>query len=531
MREQVRGTPARAALWLLAIALSALFTAFQIQSSLHSGALSLPVTYDDVGYFNDVLPRLGVLYREGGGAFLEGLWKAPLHAPIQEVLALLGFGLFGTNRWAAYAMNAIPLALLLRLLIGYASRSLSLATSATLAAAFLGFPIFGMLIVEFRPDMLCALLTAAGALVVVADPRWREGCRATLATATALFAGALLAKPTLAPVTGFVFTVAVLAAVALHSKSWTDAKLITGFALVCGGMGVLIVLPYYASHLSSLIDYIWGNAFGSAASVWRQSLSWPDHALYYLTGPGGSAAIGWAWLTAICALCVAALPIVLRQHNRTAWAVLAVAVAAYLSVTIPGMKSQFIGLIVPAFMVGVGVSLAIVLLRRLPKNLALFAAIGLLAFSAAAWRPVFLRLTNSSVPPMQAQHFGRIYRQTVDAIASVPELGRRRLYFPVIAQYLNLDNVKLELLRRGLPPPELEWLYFDGNIETHKKAIDRADIVILFSDDSTLPMAWPASVRIREGINAAVAASGAFEPIAKIDSGPYGGHVVVLKRK
>ena len=195
------------------------------------------------------------------------------------------------------------------------------------------------------------------------------------------------------------------------------------------------------------------------------------------------------------------------------------------------MKSQFIGLIVPAFVLGIGVILAIMLLRSLPRNIALLTAIGLLAFSAAAWRPVFLRLTNTSVPPVQALHFARFYTETVDAIATVPDLGRRRLYFPVIAQYLNLDNVKFELLRRGLPLPEFEWLYFDGDIETHKHAIDRADIAILFSDDSTLPMSWPASAKIRKEINAVMEASGSFETIATIDGGSYQGRVSVLRRK
>lgn len=523
--------PRRAAPWLLAIALAALFTAFQIQSSLHSGSLSLPVTYDDVGYFNDVLPRLNVLYRDGGWALLKGFWVDPLHAPIQELLALLGFGLFGPHPWSAYAMNAIPLALMLRLFMGYASRSLSLATSAVLAAAFLGFPLLGMLVLEFRPDMLCALLTAAGALVIVADPSWREGNRASLVIAAALFAGALLAKPTLAPVTAFVFAVAAIATIALHSTSRHEATSMGLRALACGTLGLLIALPYYASHFASIFQYIWVNAFGSQSSVWRPTLSWSGHALYYLTGPSGKAAIGWGWLAVIGGLLVAAMPTVLRAHRKTAWAALAVAVAAYLSVTLPGMKSQFIGLIVPAFVLGIGVILAIMLLRPLPQSIAFLAAIVLLGFSAAAWSPVYLRLTDASVSATQAQHFARIYTQTVDAIASVPDLDRRRLYLPVIAQYLNTDNVKFELLRRRLPPPGLEWLYFDGDIETHKKAIARADIVVLFSDDSTLPVPWLASTKIRKEINAAVEASGSFETVATVDGGPYQGRVMVLRRK
>jgi len=522
-------TPARTADWLLAIALAALFTAFQIQSSLHSGALSLPVTYDDVVYFNNVLPRLSLLYRDGGLAFLKDLWQNPFHAPIQEALALLGFGLIGPHRWAPYAMNFIPLALMLRLFMGYASRSLSLEATAVLAAAFLGFPLLGLLILEFRPDMLCALLTAAGALLIVADRAWREGDRASLGIAAALFAGALLSKPTLSPVTGFVFTVAAVATIALHATSRQEARSMGLRALASGALGLLIALPYYASRFAYLFEYIWQNAFGSMASIWRPNLTWSEHALYYLTGPAGKAAIGWAWLAVLCALTVAALP-VLREHRKTVLAGVAVVIAAYLSVTLPGMKSQFIGLIVPALVLGIGAVIAIVLLRLLPKNIALLAAIGLLAFSAAAWRPVFLRLTNTTVPRAQAQLFTRIHVQTVDALASVPDLERRKIYFPVIAQYLNEDSIRFEFLRRGLLLPVQRPPVFFDDIEFHRKLIPQAEIVILLSDDSTLPIPWTASTKIHKEINAAVEASGAFETIATVDAGSYG-RVVVLRRK
>ena len=63
-------------------------------------------------------------------------------------------------------------------------------------AAFLGFPILGLVALEFRPDMLCALFAASGAVVIVADLRWRTGDRSAWSLSTALFAGAMLTKPT-----------------------------------------------------------------------------------------------------------------------------------------------------------------------------------------------------------------------------------------------------------------------------------------------------------------------------------------------
>lgn len=519
----------RAAQWLIAFALAALFAAFQIQSSLHSGSLSLPATYDDIGYFNDALARLDVLYRDGGRALLKGFWTNPPHAPLQTLLALIGFGLLGPHAWAADAMNAIPLAIVLRLVLGFAGRTLPLATSAAVAAALLGFPLLGLLILEFRPDMLCALLTATGALIVVADPRWRAGDRTALASSTALFVGALLTKPTLAPVTVAVFGVAVIAVLFLQSKSRDDVKRIARMAAIYGGIAALVVLPYYAAVFRHLYEYITVNAFGSNANIWAKNSATPDPAVYYLTGPGGKVAIGTPWLALGGALLIAALPIWVR--TRVALAVFIVVLFAYAGVTAPSMKSPFLGLIVAALLLGITAILAVTLLSRIPRKWAFTGALALVAFSIATWRPVSLRLFGGAVPATQAQHFTKIYDQTADAISSIPDLGQRRLYFPVIAQYLNPDNIEFELRRRRLPVPAMENLFFNADISAHQAAVHRADIVVLFSDDSTLPLPWPASASIRKEINAAVAASGAFETIARVNGGPYLGHVTVLRRK
>lgn len=518
------------AAWIVAATLSILFAAFQIQSSFHSGALSLPVTYDDVGYFNDALARLDVLYRDGGRAFLHGFWANPPHAPLQTLLALIGFGLFGPQRWAADAMNALPLALVVRVFLGFACRALPPSTASILAAALLAFPMFGLLMLEFRPDALCALLTAAGALTIAADPRWREGDRKTVIIATALFVGALLAKPTLAPVAVAIYGVAVVSVIILQSSSRTDAWRIARMALVSGGIGVLVVLPYYAAVFQRLYDYITVNAFGSQAGIWAKNSATPDPAIYYLTGPGGKVAIGTPFLALAVALLAIGAPMWIRRW-RISVCVAALSFVAYASVTVPSMKSPFLGLVVPSFVLCITAILAVLLVGKLPARTSTAAALMLLAFAVLTWRPVSLRLFGGSVPATQAQHFTRIYDQTADALAAIPDLGQRRLYVPVIAQYLNPDNIEFELRRRGLPAPAMENLFFNANISAHRAAIDRAGMVVLFSDDSTLPLPWPASTSIRKEINEAVAATGAFETIAKIDGGPYLGHVLVLRRK
>ena len=518
-------------LWLISFAFAIIFVAFQIQSSLHSGALSLPATYDDVGYFNDALQRLDILYRDGATALLRNFWTNAPHAPLMTALAMLGFSLMGRHPWAADAMNALPLALILRLMLSVACRRLPLSSALPLVGAFLGFPILGLLVLEFRPDMLCAICAAAGAVLVVADPRWRAGDRRVWLTSTTLFVGAMLAKPTLAPVTVFVFGVAIISAAVLHARTGADTLRIVKVALISGGLGLLLVFPYYVVSFAHIYDYIQTNAFGSQANVWALKLPVLDHLLYYLTGPGGSTAIGGVWLLLTALLMLAALPM-LGGWRRTVLGVALVGLAAYASVTAPSMKSPFIGLIVPAFVLVVAFTAALVILSRLQRPAAAVTALALLAISGATWRPISLNLWNSTVPPTQSQSYQRIYMETVNALATVPDLDKHKLYFPVIAQYLNQDNVEFELRRRNLAVPTTSVIYLNGNIDFQRAQLAQSDLVVLFSDGSPLPLPWPATTSIRKEITDTVAKTGAFEIIAEIDGGPsYPGKVIVMKRR
>ena len=262
-------------------------------------------------------------------------------------------------------MNVLPLTLLLRLLLAFAARTLPLAVGVAVAIALLGFPLVGLMVLDFRPDMLCALLTAAGALVVVADPNWRAGDRRSFVLACALFVGALLAKPTLAPVTVVVFGVAAAVVVCLRARSRLDAWRLFWLGGRCGALGAALALPYYIAALPHLIEYIHVNVFGSQANIWKHKYSPLDNALYYLTGPGGNVAVGRAWLALTGIVLILALPSIAKQW-RTSVGVLLVAVAGYSSVTLPAMKSPYLGMVVPALILGVVAILVINLLSALP---------------------------------------------------------------------------------------------------------------------------------------------------------------------
>lgn len=228
---------------------------------------------------------------------------------------------------------------------------------------------------------------------------------------------------------------------------------------------------------------------------------------------------------------IASAPILLKQW-RTAAAVLVVCLVAYAGVTLPSMKSPFIGIVVPALVAVVAATAAVLLLSKLPKPAAAVLAALLLVYATVTWRPVTLRLWNFSAPVSQVKHFQRIFDRTVEAVGSIPDLQHKHLYFPVISQYLNPENLEFGLLSRGYGAPgSVAKIYFEPSIEAQRAELAKAGVVVVFSDDSTLPLPWPASVTIRKEINAAVAESGAFEAVARVPGGPYGGEVIVLKRR
>src|SRR5262245_14571733 len=103
---------------LLWAVIAAVFTAAAVQHSFSRGRLAGEIDFDDVGYFNDGLRRLDLLYDEGVVAFVENYECQPPHSPFSSLLALASFAVFGIHDWAPYAGNGILILFLVALLDG-----------------------------------------------------------------------------------------------------------------------------------------------------------------------------------------------------------------------------------------------------------------------------------------------------------------------------------------------------------------------------------------------------------------------------
>jgi hypothetical protein len=123
-----------------------------IESSSH-GRLAAAPAYDDVVYFYKGTQALQDLRNGHLFATLYG----PLHAPFSVLLAAASFAIWGAKDWAPYAGNVVVIIFYLGAL-SYFLRKLPLGIQMGLLVLFLGLPFAKMAVVEFRPDMMWAIL-------------------------------------------------------------------------------------------------------------------------------------------------------------------------------------------------------------------------------------------------------------------------------------------------------------------------------------------------------------------------------------
>lgn len=274
----------RLPLWLL---LAALVTALSMQFSLAHGRLLFPPVYDDVGYFLDGLERLEQCRQHGGAELVRGFVNHPPHSPFSTGLALVGFGVFGFQDWAPYALNGLIVLVFLGFVdcllhgLGAGSRLAYLLFACTL-------PLVHGAVYEFRPDFAVALLTALGTFLLVTRPLAASSLRFR-AVVGALFGLALVVKPSLCPLTLTMLSAALLLAGACDRLLRPESTSLRSQLRACGVVllvAVLVALPYYLVAGGHVARYIYDNIFGQHAEQWKYPGGLRVQLLYYLTGPG-----------------------------------------------------------------------------------------------------------------------------------------------------------------------------------------------------------------------------------------------------
>jgi hypothetical protein len=512
--------------WAWSATLAGLFVAVQVQASLTGGSLSLPPTYDDLAYITDAANRLETFYADGVPALLAQYAASPPHSPLHSLIAFSGFSIFGVHHWAAIAMNAVPLALLIRLFFRLAD-----GVPARLVTSFvvvlLLIPFAGLLVIDFRPDMLCAILTAAGCLVIVLRP-WALD-RREAATAGCLFGLALLSKPPIFMLTMASFGLAMMLATLPHLRTrafWPE--LARSWALTWG-IAAVFALPHFIFAAPAIIGYIITTMFSEQAKVWVPQMALRDTLLFYLTGPGSISLGPWkAVVLAVWILFALAL-LKIRSGRYRAACVVVLAVFTYAVITATGNKSAFLGIAFPAFLIASMAAVWLFLAHRVPLPLTTAATTILLCVGLGLFKFPAQVLWGGPLSPTHVENRNRNAAFVTDILAADPAIAQKTVYQPVISQYMTADMIGFLLAEKHKPRPTWAAPYLSTKTDDHHAALSRSHYAIVFTADSTEPLSWVPSAAIRQEALDLVR-NGGFQEIARTPDESGRGAIVIYRR-
>src|SRR5262249_18260790 len=139
--------------------------------SAYIGRLSIPVTFDDVGYILRGYTLYKLLLADEKLELLAQLLRE--HAPLQSALSLAAYYVFGPKEWSFYAINGF---LVLALIAGvlWITSPLALLPQIAIAIVVLCTPVTANLVTEFRPDLWWGFLCGFAAYLIF-DPRFLRG--------------------------------------------------------------------------------------------------------------------------------------------------------------------------------------------------------------------------------------------------------------------------------------------------------------------------------------------------------------------
>lgn len=307
-------------LTLALMALTALVTLVTIRESMVIGRLTLPPTYDDVAFILDAARRMKDVYAPPHGSVLESLARGYASNPPKSLyttpLAMVAFMVFGLKEWAPYVLHGIGLFVLLRLISSAIGKEIPTIGVVAACAAVALLPLGPLMVHEFRPDYMCALLIAWGVrrASTMSIGKWDTGRAIGIGL---LFGGAALAKPHASPAAfgflGLTLALCALSQFAEHRTAWrrlvgttehaSDAIPSVAFAawmairtsvrpiVLAAFAGVLFVLPHALLDGRAIAAYIMANMYGANVATWQAqaggdgSARWA--ALYYISGDGG----------------------------------------------------------------------------------------------------------------------------------------------------------------------------------------------------------------------------------------------------
>ncbi|MCW8132353.1 MAG: glycosyltransferase family 39 protein [Planctomycetota bacterium] len=530
MPSRWRGRWARGLCWVL---VAAMFTWVLVDFSQRRGRLIAPPDFDDVVYMSDGMRRLRLFEQGGTWALLRDYAAVETHAPLSSALAFFGFLLLGPHDWAPYAMNGL---LALGLLLGVDALMRGRPFEQKLAAGLfaLSVPLTGQAICEFRPDIACGLVTAAGVCILFADD-WVAASWKRHAAGGAVMGLALVCKPTTSLMTAALLGVSLVAVAArdrmLDSYRWQARRAFVA-TLRALAAAALVSLPYFAVNAGHVLAYIHMVFFQDLPARGGVQPPLLEQANYYLGGFGGRRMLGWhlvLWGVVGIGALVCAVKFKRTRDAQRAAAFAVPVVFTYGVVSFVGVRNHFFGL---AFH---GLLLASVLMtvrwlwllhesrggQRWQRRVALVVLVGL-GFLASHFPP---RLGRPSYPEIQSRNVAA--RQVHDALREARADERVALTF---TGYVNTTLLGYMDLKEGRPARTYEDGGLSADPGTFGPMLDRAVWVVASEAGNENLLASMPSTRIAGETLALVRARSEFELVSEIAL-PSGKRFFVFRRK
>jgi hypothetical protein len=526
-------------LWVLPVLLGLLFGLVTVQHSLRQGQLSVPITYDDIGYFTDALTRLQSIFDHGWLAAISDYIADPPHSPFSTFVAFVAFALLGVEDWGPAAINVLLVVAVLAT-VQHRLKDVAPWVFAPIAIAILCWPLIGALVIESRPDIVCALVTAYALLSIVGRP-WLASSSGHKFRVSCLVGLAVLAKPSISPLTIFLYFAAITLA-SIGELMQAGRPIQFGKAIASNLRSIAVVaaisLTYFAVGWQHVYSYIKETEGGSASDLWMLKLNVKQAALYYLTGEGGKFMgpwLVWTLITLVLALFVGMATRYEFDGGRIV-RVAAMAFLMYLCVTIPSHKSTFIGVIVTCALFVIFVEATVFIVERLlaggKKRLlaVLLIVLTLVSVSSFQWHWYSHSGGFIEVEPAAASEKRKEVQTDLAREIATHSKGNATVFFTGNTQYLNSAALNFEFLRkryRGLEAFDAGLLHQMSEVEPFLK---KANFVITFSQDTSDLLRWLPNATILQAQNDAIVQDSDLKLIKTFPSPSGVGTIMLYQR-
>jgi hypothetical protein len=493
--------------YLILALLTAVYTALQIRHSIACGMLSVPLTYDDVGYFGEALHRVQHWYDHGFRGLLTDFLRNPPHSPWSTLLCMVGIAIIGPYQWAPAVMLGVFLFFILAWIYGYWLTQLeSKFLRACCILVVLSWPILTHSVIDYRPDLPTSFFTICS-LFMLLEATILDNKRKLIIAGT-FFALALFSKPTFAPIIIVMVGWAYLLAIVHHQYELTSDLFSWPFNrknLMSLGYFLLpvliITLPIYIVSWHDLLSYfqsVLGHQVTSKG-LWQVQGSLLTQMNYYLFGSSGHFLMGnvWRYLSPAIIVILGAW-LIKKTPPYRALAIVATLVFAvvYGIVTLQKMKTLFFGVFVQWFL-ALGSLLVLIaslqMLSNKPNKRLL--NIGMLFFSLVTfiatfnWE-IYYRISGgykacpTKIARFEYHRLNKIirflshYKKPTEVFISLP------------GPYLNPDILEIERVKHGLENITFTQLVYEDNLASFKKYVHSADVVIAFSEKDPELFIW-----------------------------------------